>query len=211
VPSDKPTQSTINHAVLGPGIAVFDDRGRTRLRRTIYIIMVPLGIFGIWLGRGDLVAGNTLVGIGQTAGALVVAGYSVLAIRAETKRLASPIRLVIARDGFELGPGDRPVGWDEVASIGDPKSPIGDPRLIRVQLTDPRDYEERHAYSLFGHLNMMFNKGSLILGSGMAMPLAEVETMMRTRLAESRGASSADAAKLVRAPRPKRRTSATKS
>lgn len=108
MPSDQPTQSKTSHAVFGPGIAIYDNPGRTKLRLILWIAMVPLGIFGIWLGRGDLASGNTVLGIAQALGGVILAAYSVQAAVVDARRLANPIRPVIARDGFALVPGSPP-------------------------------------------------------------------------------------------------------
>lgn len=182
--SDQPTQSKTSHPLLGPGIAVYDNRDRTRLRLVVWVAMVPLGIFGIWLGRGDAASGNTLLGIAQALGGVIVTTYSVQAAVIDFRRLAIPVRLVIARDGFALVPGDRTISWDEVEAIGDPRSPTGQPRTLRVRLADPGEFEQRHALSPFGRLVLRLNRGDLLLGSGMAMPVVQAESLMRTQLAD---------------------------
>lgn len=184
--SDQLIQAKTSHAVLGHGIAVYDNRDRTRLRLIVWIAMIPLGIFGIWLGRGDVAAGNTLLGIAQALGGVIVAAYSVQAAVVDFRRLAIPVRLVIARDGFAMVPGDGTISWDEVEAISDPRSPAGQPRTLRVHLSDPGDFQQRHALSPFARLVLRFNRGDLLLGSGMAMPVVKAETLMRTQLADFR-------------------------
>lgn len=184
--SDQLIQAKTSHAVLGQGIAVYDNRDRTRLRLIVWIAMIPLGIFGIWLGHGDVAAGNTLLGIAQALGGVIVAAYSIQAAVVDFRRLAIPVRLVIARDGFALVPGDGTISWAEVEAIGDPRSPAGQPRTLRVHLSDPGDFQQRHALSPFARLALRFNRGDLLLGSGMAMPVVKAETLMRTQLADFR-------------------------
>ncbi len=212
MPSEKPTQSKINHEVLGPGIAIYDNHRRTVWRRIGFVLLVLLGVVDIvWLARVDLMHGDTLLGGAEVAGSLAIIVYSLHSVVADTLRLRSDIRLVVARGGFALLPPGLPVSWSEVESIGDPKSPAGDPRFIRVELKDPADYEKRHGVTLVGHLNMLYNRGTLILGSGMSIPLKDVEALMRSQLAEFRGVAAGVATAPVPAPRPKRRASTPRS
>ena len=208
--SDQPTQSKTSHAVLGPGIAIHDNRDRTRLRLILWIAMVPLGIFGIWLGRGDVAAGSTVPGIAQALGGVILATYSVQAAVVDARRLAIPIRLVIARDGFALVPGNCPISWAEVKAISDPRSPPGQPRTLRVQLLDPGEFKQRHVLSPFARLALTFNRGDLLLGSGLAMPVVKAETLMRTQLANFHRLGSAHATAPVLARQPKGRRSGHK-
>ena len=211
MPSDKPTQSKINHEVLGPGIAIYDDHHRTVLRRIGLVLLALLGVLGIvWIARTDLMLGNTLLGVAEVAGSLTIFVYSAYAAVADTRRLRSEVRLVVARGGFALIPPGQPVSWDEVSSIGDPRSPAGDPKIIRVVLKDPAAYERRHGVTLLGHLNLLYNRGTLILGSGMGIPLPDVEKLMRTQLAAFRGLAAGEATAPVPAPKPKRRSSPPK-
>ena len=206
MPSDKPTQSKINHAVLGPGIAVFDDRGRTRLRLLLWIVMVPLGIYGVWLGRGDVVTGSAVPGLAQALAGIILAGYSLRAAVVDVRRLSQPILMVIARDGFALVPGDRTISWSEVESVGDTRSPADQPRNLRVQLADPGEFVHRHHFSPLARLALRLNRGDLVLGSGMAMGVAKAQTLMRQHLADFHGPASARAAAPVRARVPGHRS-----
>jgi hypothetical protein len=210
VPSDQPTESKISHAVLGPGIAIYDNSGRTKLRLILWIAMVPLSIFGLGLGRGDIAAGNTVLGIAQLLGSVILAAYSVQAAVVDARRLANPILLVIARDGFALEPGSRAISWDEVEAIKDPKAPAGQPQTLRVHLSDPGEFERRHALSPFARLALRFNRGDLIVGSGMAMPVVEAETLMRRQLADFHRFGSVRATAPVHAREPKSRRSRLK-
>jgi hypothetical protein len=205
--SDQPIESATRHAVLGPGTALYDDRRRTRLRVILWIALVPLGIFGVLLGRGDLAAGATLLGIAEVLGGIVLVVYSVQAAVEDARRLSTPIRLVIARDGFALLPGDLAVSWNEVEAISDPGSPVGQPRVLRVQLSDPGEFKQRHSLSQIARLALRFNRGDLVLGSGMAMPVANAEALMRSRLAEFQGPGSAHSTEPVQAREPADRRS----
>jgi hypothetical protein len=155
--------------------------------------MVPLGIAGLFMARSDLQDGNTLIGVAQAAAGVVLGVYAFLAARVDVKRLANPTRLVIARDGFELSTGIGPVRWDEVETVSDPRSPEGDPKNLRIQLEDPQGFAARQTLSQFSRLMLRINRGDLILGSGMAKPVASVETLMRKQLAEFRHSESAGA------------------
>lgn len=207
MPSAEPTQSRTSHPALGPGIAIYDDRGKTRLRLVVWIAMVPLGVFGIWLGWADLAAGSPLPGIAQALGGVILAGYSVRAAVTDARRLRIPIRLVIARDGFAIVPGTRTISWDEIEAIGDRRSPAGQPRTLRVQLRDPGGFERRHALSPLARLALRFNRGDLLLGGAMAMPVVTAENLMRTRLADFRRFGSASATAPVHPREPKKRRS----
>jgi hypothetical protein len=200
VPSDKPIEAKMSHPVLGPAVAIYDDRSRTRLRLLFEIAMVPLGIFGIFLGMGDLAAGNTLLGVGQISGAIIVALYGTRSALIDVRRMRSPIRLVIARDGFELVPGGSPISWAEIASVGDPRNPAGDPRTLRAQLDDPSGYAGREALSPFDRIMIRINRGDLNLGSGLAMPIVKVEDLMRKQLAEFRRLESSPASEHAHIP-----------
>jgi len=184
VASDQASESKARHPILGPAVAINDDRRRTRWRAGFWVLMVPLGISGLFIGREDLAGGNSALGLAQILGAIVLAVYSLFAAVADLKRLRNPIRLLIARDGFELSTGDGPVSWDEVATICDPNSPVGDPRIVRVQLDDPAGFAERQSLSPIGRLMLRINRGDLVLGSGMATPILDIEALMRKHLAD---------------------------
>jgi hypothetical protein len=191
VPSDQQTQSRTSHPVLGPGIAVYDNRGRTRLRLAVWIAMVPLGLFGVWLGRGDVAGGSTLPGIAQALAGFILATYSARAAVVDIRRLAIPIRMVVARDGLALVPGDRTITWDEVDSVRDPRAPEGQPRTLRIHLSNPGEFERQHALSIVARLALRVNRGDLLLGAGTAMPVVKAEALMRTQLADFRRRESA--------------------
>lgn len=187
--SDKPTQTNTVHDVLGPGIAIYDDHSRTRLRLLGWFVGVALGVFGVWIGLIDA-SGNTLFGLAEVAGGVVLFVYAIGSIVLEAKRLSSPIRLVIARDGYELLPGTRTVSWSEVESIGDPKYPAGQAKFLRVQLADPEEFADEYAFTPFDRLKLKWDKGDLVLGGGFAIPLRRAEKLMQDALDEYRGTKS---------------------
>jgi hypothetical protein len=205
-------ESKTRHPVLGPAVAIHDDRRRTWWRLGFEVTMVPLGLAGLAMASRDLSSGNTLIGVAQAAGGVIVGVYGIMGARIDVRRRLNPIRLLVARDGFELSTGQGPISWADVASISDPRSPAGDPRNLRVQLDDPSGFAERQRLSPIARVMLRVNKGDLVLGSGMAKPVATVETLMRRQLAEFRGSGpdvpgSSEATKLerARAARPRRR------
>ena len=184
--SVQPSESKTRHQILGPAVAIRDDRRRTQWRLGFEIAMLPLGLAGLAMASGDLTSGNTLLGVAQAAGGLIVAVYGLMGAKIDVKRRLNPTRLLIARDGFELSTGDGPISWDEVATISDPRSPTGEPKNLRVQLDDPQGFAERQALSPVARLMLRVNRGDLVLGSGMEKPIVTVETLMRKQLAEFR-------------------------
>lgn len=215
--SARPIESKTSHPVLGPAIAIGDDRGRTKLRVLFDIVLVPIGILGMLLGRGDLASGSMALGVAQVAGGVIVAVYGLRGAVVDAQRLAYPIRLVIARDGFELLPGRRPIpwlelfpsrhpiSWDEVETIGDTRAPAAQPRTLRVKLRDPNGFAERKALSAFARITLRVNRGDLVLGSGMGESIVKLESLMRRRLDESHRSASEAAGAPERARESKRR------
>lgn len=215
--SARPEESKTRHRLLGPGVAIGDDRSRTRLRVLFDLFLVPVGILGMFLGSGDLAGGNAVLGVAQAAGGVIVALYGVRAAVVDGQRLVFSTRLVIARDGFELLPGPRPIpwlelfpsrhpiSWNEVESIGDPRAPAGQPRTLRVQLNNSEGFASREGLSVFARIMLRFNRGDLVLGSGMAVPIVRLETVMRKHLDEFRGSTPDSAGAHERAREPKRR------
>jgi hypothetical protein len=177
------------------------------MRLILWIAMIPLGLFGVWIGRSDWASGAVL-GVAEMLGGAVLIAYSAMTALVDARRLTSPICLVIARDGFAMLPGDRTVAWDEVEFISDPRSAEGEPGTLRVQLSRPTEFERRHGLSPFARLALKYNRGDLVLGGGTLMPVVEAEALMRTKLAESRRPGSAKAGASVpareRAARPRR-------
>ncbi|HEX7496853.1 MAG TPA: hypothetical protein VF344_00090 [Candidatus Limnocylindrales bacterium] len=206
------SESKTRHPVLGPAVAIHDDRRRTWSRIGFEVAMVPLGLAGLAMASGDLSSGNTVIGVAQAAGGVILGVYGILGARIDVRRRLNPIRLLVARDGFELSTGQGPISWDEVASISDPRSPEGDPRNLRVQLDDPSGFAERQRLSPIARVMLRVNRGDLVLGAGMEKPVATVETLMRRQLAEFRrsgsegpGSSEATTPEQARAPKPRRR------
>jgi hypothetical protein len=177
----------------------------------LWILCVPLGFYGVWIGRSDVASGNTVFGVAQALGGVILSAYSVVAAVLDARRLASPIRLVIARDGFALLPGTSTVSWNEVESVGDPRSPYGQPRTLRVQLTDPDEFRDRHGLSPVARLKLIFDRGDLVLGSGLAIPIPRAEALMRKALADFEGTESGRTAVPVRARESKARRSRRRS
>jgi hypothetical protein len=126
-----------------------------------------------------------MMGLAFLAGSAILVGYGVSVAFTSARRLRRPVALVVGRDGFQAA-GSGPVGWDEVATVGDPASPPGRPKIVRVQLADPAAYLERHRMGAVGRLVLAIRGHDLFLGSGMGMPVAELEALMRERLAEYR-------------------------
>jgi hypothetical protein len=212
VASVQQSESKTRHPILGPAVAIHDDRRRTWWRIGFEVAMVPLGLAGLAMASGDLSSGNTVIGVAQAAGGVILGVYGILGARIDVRRRLNPIRLLVARDGFELSTGQGPISWDEVASISDPRSPEGDPKNLRVQLDDPGGFAERQRLSPIARVMLRINKGDLVLGAGMAKPVATVETLMRRQLAEFRrsgsegpGSSDTTQPERARAPKPRRR------
>jgi hypothetical protein len=102
-------------------------------------------------------------------------------------------------------PGKGVVSWGEVETIRDPKAPDGQPRSLRVQLVDPVEFRQTHTLSLTETLWLRFNRGVLDLGDGTAMPVANVQALMRRRLADFQGQRPGEAVGApIRRPRKRR-------
>jgi hypothetical protein len=174
-----------NHPVLGPSVQIYDDRNGARGSLLLGLACVCLGPVGLYYGLPDLSNGDTLLGLAYAIGGGFLFLYGVwLAYRA-TGRLRRPVALVVGRDGFEKA-GAEAVGWDEVATVSDPASSAEAPRIVRVQLVDPEDYSTRHRLGPIARFMLRGRQGDLFLGREMAMPVAEVQALMRRRLAEYR-------------------------
>jgi hypothetical protein len=221
VASDQPAESKISHPALGPAVAIYDDTRRTKLRMIFEICMVPLGLFGAYMGSGDLSSGNTIIGLAYAAGGFTLVLYGIRGSLMDMQHLASPVRLLVARDGFELFPGNRPtswweafpsrrpISWNEVATVGDGKYPDS-PRELRLQIEDPSGFADRQALGPVARIMLRINRGDLVLGSGMAMSVLRTEGIMRRHLIEFRGTGPAVAGTGARARAPKGRRRARK-
>ena len=222
MPSGQPIESRTRHPSLGPAVAVNDNVKERRWTLGFEILMIPLGLFGVYLGRSDVAGGNTWLGLAQAVGGVILVLYGLRGVVLDTQRMRNPLRLLIARDGFESCPGKRflsefelfpsarPISWGDVSSIGDPKSPARDPRNLRVQLFDPQGFADRESLSIPSRLMLRVNRGDLVLGNGFSMPIVKVEALMRGQLAEFRGSGSVPPTATLRRPGPKRRRPSTK-
>jgi hypothetical protein len=177
-----------NHPLLGPSVSIADDRARSRGNLLLGLACLGLGPVGVLFGSGDLAAGATLLGFMFAGGGAFLFVYGAFVAFGPARRLRYPEALVVGRDGFQLA-GDEPVGWEEVAAVSDPASPPGEPRIVRVQLIDSDEYVARHRLGLMARQALRMHGYDLFLGRDMAMPVAEVEALMRRRLAEYRRAS----------------------
>ncbi len=216
MPSGQPIESRTRHPSLGPAVAVNDNLQQRWWTLGFEILMVPLGLFGVYLGRSDVVGGNTWLGLAQAVGGVILVLYGIRGAVLDIQRMRNPLRLLIARDGFESCPGRRvlsefelfpsarPISWGDVSSIGDPKSPAADPRNLRVQLYDPQGFADRQSLSIPARLMLRLNRGDLVLGNGFSMPIVKVEALMREQLATFRGSGSVPPPAALRRPGPKR-------
>jgi len=129
-----------------------------------------------------------VLGLAYAGGGVFLLLYGLWLTFLAAGRLRHPVALVVGRDGFEVA-GGSPVSWDEVATISDPASPPGEPRVVRIQLVDPDDYADRHGLGGFSRQLLRQHENDLILDRGMEMPVAEVQALMRRYLAEYRRSS----------------------
>jgi hypothetical protein len=173
----------MDHATLGPSVAIYDDRRGAQRHLLMAVIMAAGGILGLLVGGNDLRTSEAATGV-----VLVVAGfalllYGVTEVRATARRLGTPVRLVVGEGGFEEGSVDGPIAWDEVESIGFEKVGRGQPGAVRVQLRAPAEFAERHDLSRQARLMLRINNGGLYLARGARMPAADVLDLMSDRLA----------------------------
>ena len=173
----------MDHATLGPSVAIYDDRRGAQRHLLMAAIMAAGGILGLLVGGNDLRTSEAATGV-----VLVVAGfalllYGVTEVRATARRLGTPVRLVVGEGGFEEGSVDGPIAWDEVESIGFEKVGRGQPGAVRVQLRAPGEFAERHDLSRQARLMLRINSGGLYLARGARMPAAGVLDLMSDRLA----------------------------
>ncbi len=204
----------VNHPVLGPSVSIYADRRASWGSLFLALAFLVVGLLGLLLGAGDLTGQSAgtggielppVLGLGQIVAALVVGAWAIRSALMAIGRIRHPATVLVGRDGFEFAAGDGPVGWDEVESVDDTSAPEGQPRSLRVQLSDPAAYRIRHSVSPFGRSLSYLNHGDLILGHDTIMPTAAVQALMRKRLAEFRGidpvAARPPAAALRRAPK----------
>jgi len=214
--STKPVEYKTVHPTLGPGIAIPDDRRRTRIRLVAYLCLLPLGAMGLLLGRQDNAGGGSILGVAEVVGSLFLAFYGLQAAAVDAVRLTNPVRLVIARDGFEAAPGPKrawlperfparhPILWADVKSVGDIKRPDA-PATLRVQLSEPRQYVAANHLSLLSRMKVLTADGDIAVGDGLAVPVPELERLMRAGLSESRDPSHGAAVKPAAVSAPARR------
>jgi len=177
-----------NHPQLGPSVSITDDRSKSRGNLLLGLTCLGLGPVGVLFGSGDLASGSTLVGFAFAGGGAFLFVYGAFLALGPARRLRNPVALLVGRDGFQLA-GEEPVAWDEVATVSDPASPPGEPRIVRVQLIDPDDYVVRHHLGWLARQSLRMHGCDIFVGRDMAMPVAEVEALMRRRLAEHRRSS----------------------
>ena len=210
------------HPVLGPAVIIYSDPRRSWGTLFLDLALVCVALLGFFLGAVDLQGAGSdigglamppVLGLAEIAAAFVVAGWAIRAATGAIGRIRHPGSLIVGRDGFEYLAGNGPVGWDEVESVSDPSSPDGQPRVLRVQLSDPDEYARRHHLSPIGRLVSMLNHRDLVFGHEAVMLVVAMQALMRERLAEFRGIgdSSSDVPAAGLGHRPKRRRQAPKN
>jgi hypothetical protein len=176
----------IDHPTLGPSVSVFDDR-RGALRHLLMSAgMAAGGILGLIVGGNDLRTAE-----GSTGSLLVILGlllviYGGTEVQATIVRLRTRTSLIIGDTGFEDPSIAGPVAWEEVKSVDFETVGRGNPKAVRVQLDNPRDFAMRHELSRTARLRLKMNGGALYVARGALMPTPEVLELMDGRLGESR-------------------------
>jgi hypothetical protein len=188
--SAEPTDSIeIDHPTLGPAVAIYDDRRKTRRKLLTAAGMAVVGAVGVFLGLGDIANGD---GTGGSVFLLAGAGlltYGINEARATLMRLRTVFSLVVGEGGFEYAFGSGSIAWDEVASVGFERvAGRGKPGAVRVQVNIPDEFAARHELSLAASLMLRINDGSLYVARGALMPAGAVLELMSARLAEFRKA-----------------------
>jgi hypothetical protein len=186
----EPTDSIeIDHPTLGPAVAIYDDRRKTRRKLLTAAGMAVVGAVGVFLGLGDIAGGD---GTGGSIFLLAGAGlltYGINEARATVLRLRTVFSLVVGEGGFEYAFGSGSIAWDEVASVGFERvAGRGKPGAVRVQVNIPDEFAARHELSLAASLMLRINDGSLYVARGALMPAGAVLELMSARLAEFRKA-----------------------
>jgi hypothetical protein len=178
----------IDHPTLGPAVAIYDDRRKSRRKLLTSAGMAAVGGVGVVLGLGDLANGDGTGGsvFLLAGGALLI--YGVNEVRATLMRLRSVFSLIVSETGFEYAFGIGSIAWDEVASVGFERVGRGKPGAVRVQVKVPDEFAARHALSLPAALMLRINDGALYVARGALMPAAGVLELMSERLAEFRKA-----------------------
>jgi hypothetical protein len=201
----------IEHPTLGPALAIYDDRRKSKRRLLTAAGMGAIGGVGIVLGLGDFANGDGTGGsIFVLAGAAMLI-YGASEARTTLLRFRTAFSLVVGEAGFEYAFGAGSIAWDEVASLGFERvARRGKPGAIRVQVKEPDEFAARHELSLPASLMLRINDGALYVARGALMPAGAVLELMSARLAEFR-TTHKQALPAAAAPAPgrsiKRRTS----
>ncbi|HEY5486879.1 MAG TPA: hypothetical protein VIK06_04460 [Candidatus Limnocylindrales bacterium] len=179
----------IEHPTLGPAVAIYDDRRKSRRKLLTASGMAAVGGVGVVLGLGDFANGD-----GTGGSVFVLAGgalltYGINEARATLMRLRTVYSLVVSETGFEYAFGVGSIAWDEVASVGFERvARRGKPGAVRVQVKMPDEFAARHELSLPASLMLRINDGALYVARGALMPAGAVLELMNQRLAEFRRA-----------------------
>ena len=177
----------IDHPTLGPALAIYDDRRKSRRKLLTASGMAAVGAIGVILGLGDFANGD-----GTGGSVFVLAGgalltYGINEARATLMRLRTAFSLIVGETGFECAFGMGSIAWDEVASVGFERGARrGKPGAVKVQVKVPDEFAARHELSLPASLMLRINDGALYVARGALMPAAGVLDLMNQRLAEFR-------------------------
>ena len=175
----------IEHPTLGPAVAIYDDRRKSKRRLLTAAGMGAVGAVGIILGLGDFSNGDGTGGsVFVLAGAALLV-YGASEARSTLLRFRTAFSLVVGEAGFEYAFGAGSIAWDEVASLGFERvARRGKPGAIRVQVKEPDEFAARHELSLPASLMLRINDGALYVARGALMPAGAVLELMSARLAE---------------------------
>jgi hypothetical protein len=148
--------------------------------------MAAGGILGLAVGGNDLRTAE-----GSTGSLLVILGvllviYGGTEVQATVARLRRRTLLTVGDAGFEDPSIAGPVAWEEVKSVDFETVGRGDPKAVRVQLDNPRDFATRHQLSRTARLRLKMNGGALYVARGALMPAPEVLELMEARLAKTK-------------------------
>ncbi len=198
----------IEHPTLGPAVAIYDDRRKSKRRLLTAAGTGAVGAVGIVLGLGDFANGDGTGGsIFVLAGAALLV-YGISEARATLLRFRTAFSLVVGEAGFEYAFGAGSVAWDEVASLGFERvARRGKPGAVKVQVKEPDEFAARHELSLPASLMLRINDGALYVARGALMPAGAVLELMSARLAEFKATHKPVAAAAAPAGSIKRRTS----
>jgi hypothetical protein len=172
----------MDHATLGPSVAIYDDRRGAQRHFLMAVVMAAGGILGLLVGGNDLRTGEIATAVVLLVAGVALLSYGVTEVRATVRRLGTPVRLVVGEGGFEDLSMAGPIAWDEIESIGFEKVGRGQPGAVRVQLRAPREFADHHGLSRQARLMLRINNGGLYLARGARMPAADVLDLMSERL-----------------------------